>query len=85
MRQQQMSGLQVKAQDRAACEDPQASLFFDQLRIEELKNALAVLNEQIAESESDGNWDYPLDGLRFDAMALARQIDDLRCSLLRLK
>jgi hypothetical protein len=84
MSKQRPLGLRAnQSDDSCARKKSPVSRFADQQCVEELQKALAVLNDQIVELENNGQQGQTVAALRLDAMALACQIDDLRCFLLK--
>jgi hypothetical protein len=69
----------TEPEDQQSRKNLPASGYPVQHEIEELRKALAALNERIAELASDGHQGHAMEVLRVNAMDLACQIDELRC------
>ena len=59
--------------------------FSVQQKIQKLQNTLNEFNERIAELENAGHQDRAMEELRANAIDFARQIDELRCFLVKAR
>ena len=73
------------AEKRDAIDKQHGSRFPVQHGIEELQKELFAFNERIVELENEGHQGYAMEVLKANAVDLARQIDELRCLLVRPK
>src|SRR5258705_5151006 len=84
-RQRRGNLLAMRTEKRQAVDQYPARRFPIQHEIQKLEDELNALNERIEELENEGHRSHAMEVLKANALDFARQIDELRCVLPRIR